>query len=239
VNSYGGRWFDMNWNPQLTTQPWADAINFYVDLMKADGPPGASSNGFNENQVLFATGHCAIWIDATSAAGRIFDPKQSQVSDKTAFAKAPVAVTPKGSAWSWSWALAIPASSKKVEAAKSFLKWATSKDYVKLVGETQGWVTAPPGTRKSTYDNPDYQKAAPFANAALQAILTADPTSPTKDPVPYQGVQFVSIPEFQGIGTKAGQAISGALSGEQTVDAALKSAQADALHTMQQAGYIK
>jgi sorbitol/mannitol transport system substrate-binding protein len=239
VNTYGGSWFDMKWQPQLTSQPWKDAVTFYVDLMKKDGPPGATSNGFNENQALFATGHCAIWIDATSGAGRIFDPKQSQVYDKTGFAKAPIKATPNGAGWSWAWALAIPGSSKKTEAAKSFLKWATSKDYVKLVGETQGWVAAPPGTRKSTYANPEYQKAAPFAETALKAILSADPAHPTKDPVPYTGVQFVAIPEFQALGTTVGQAIASALSGEQTVDGALQSAQDEATQTMQQAGYIQ
>ena len=113
VNTFGGRWFDMKWEPQLTSQPWEQAITFYTKLMNADGPPGATANGFNENQALFATGKCALWIDATSAAGRIFDPKQSQVSDKTGFAKAPIAVTPKGSALSWSWALGIPSSTGK------------------------------------------------------------------------------------------------------------------------------
>ena len=86
--------------------------------------------------------------------------------------------------------------------------------------------SAPPGTRKSTYDNPDYQKAAPFAPIVLKAILSADPTHPTKDPVPYTGVQFVAIPEFQGIGTTVGQNISAALSGADTVAAALEKSQA-------------
>ena len=239
VNTFGGRWFDEKWQPQLTTDAWKKAVTFYVDIMKADGPPGATSNGFNENQVLFSTGHCAMWIDATSAAGRVFDPKQSQVADKAGFAKAPVAVTPNGSSWSWSWALAIPASSKKLEAAKSFLKWATSKDYVKLVGTSEGWVAAPPGTRKSTYDSPDYQKAAPFAGTVLKAILAADPAHPTKDPVPYTGVQFVAIPEFQGIGTTVGQAVAGALSGQQTVDQALERSNTSIKATMTKGGYIK
>ncbi len=128
--------------------------------MKEAGP-GITSNGFNENQALFSTGHCAMWVDATSAAGRIYDPKQSQVADKVAFTKAPVEVTPNGSSWAWSWNLAIPASSKKVEAAKSFLKWATSKQYVELVGKSEGWVAVPPGTRQSTYANEEYKKAAP------------------------------------------------------------------------------
>jgi sorbitol/mannitol transport system substrate-binding protein len=180
-----------------------------------------------------------MWIDATSAAGYIYNPKESQVADKTAFTKAPISVTPNGSGWAWAWALGIPTSSQKQDAAKSFLKWATSKDYIKLVGESEGWVAAPPGTRKSTYENPDYKKAAPFADTVLQAILTADPSKPTKDPVPYTGVQFVAIPEFQAIGTTVGQAVAAALSGQQTVEQALQGAQDTTLQTMQQAGYIQ
>ncbi|MQT15118.1 sugar ABC transporter substrate-binding protein [Rhizobiales bacterium Sp-1] len=239
VNTYGGRWFDMEWKPQLTTQPWKNAIGDYVKLMQDYGPPGAVANGFNENQSLFSTGHCAMWIDATSAAGRVYDPKQSQVADKVAFTRAPTEVTPDGSSWLWSWNLAIPVTTQKLDTAKSFLKWATSKDYVKLVGETEGWVAAPPGTRKSTYENPNYIKAAPFAETVLQAILSANPNKPTKDPVPYTGVQFVAIPEFQSIGTVTGQQIGAALAGQQTVDAALEAAQTQVEREMTRAGYIK
>ena len=165
--------------------------------------------------------------------------KLKHVADKIGFTASPTAVTPNGSAWAWSWALAIPTSSKKEAAAKDFVRWATSKDYVKLVGETEGWVAAPPGTRKSTYDNPDYQKAAPFASIVMNAILAADPTHATKDPVPYTGIQFVAIPEFQGIGTEVGQAIAAAVTGQQSVDDALNGAQSSVEKTMTEAGYIK
>ena len=239
VNTFGGRWFDMDWKPQLTSEPWKQAIAYYVDLLDNYGPPGASSNGHNENRALFASGNCAMWVDATSAAGYIFNPSQSKVADKTGFAKAPVEATANGAGWFWAWALAIPNSSKKVEAAKDFMKWATSKDYVKLVGETEGWVAAPPGTRRSTYENPAYLKAAPFAEFTLGAILAADPSRPTKDPVPYTGVQFVAIPEFQGIGTQVGQSVAAALSGQMTVEKALETAQRATVRTMKQAGYIK
>lgn len=239
INTYGGRWFDMDWKPQINSGSWKKAITDYVDLMKKDGPPGATANGFNENQALFSTGHCAMWIDATSAAGRVYDPKQSKVADKIAFTRAPINVTPNGSSWSWSWNLAIPTSSTKEEAAKSFIKWATSKQYVKMVGEKEGWVAVPPGTRKSTYDLPEYQKAAPFAATVEKAILSADPAHPTKDPVPYTGVQFVAIPEFQGIGTIVGQQIASALAGQQTVNAALDNAQKQVEREMKKAGYPK
>ena len=116
--------------------------------MTKAGPPGATANGHNENRALFSTGHCAIWIDATSAAGYIYNPKTSQVADKTAFTASPITdKNPNASGWSWSWALGIPASTQKADAAKKFLAWATSKDYAKLVGESEGWVSAPPGTR--------------------------------------------------------------------------------------------
>jgi len=239
VNTFGGSWFDMDWKPQINSDAWKKAIGWYVDTMKKYGPPGISSNGFNENQTLFSSGHCAMWIDATSAAGRVYDPKQSKVADKVAFAKAPVGVTPNGSAWGWAWSLAIPASTKKADVAKSFVKWATSKAYVQRVGETEGWVAAPPGTRKSTYASADYQKAAPFAATVLSAIESADPTKQTKDPVPYTGIQFVAIPEFQGIGTQVGQAVAAAVTGEQSVDDALNGAETEVERTMTEAGYIK
>ncbi len=239
VNTNGGSWFDMDWKPQLESQPWKDAVTYYVDLMTKFGPPGATNNGYNENQALMQTGHCAMWIDATSAAGRVFDPKQSEVADKVAFTAAPIASSPTGNAWFWAWSLAVPATSTKAEAAKSFVAWATSKEYIQLVGKSEGWVALPPGTRASTYASADYQAAAPFAATVLASIMAADPSKPTKDPVPYTGIQYVAIPEFQGIGTFVGQQLSAALAGQMSVDDALKASQDFATAEMTKAGYIK
>jgi sorbitol/mannitol transport system substrate-binding protein len=239
VNAEGGRWFDENWKPTIDTPAWHTAINYYDGILKADGPPGVSSNGFNENLALFASGHCGMWIDATVAGGLLFDPKQSQVADKVAFAPMPTGSFKGAPTWLWSWNLAIPATSKQQDAARTFIAWATSKDYIKLVAGKNGWVAVPPGTRKSTYDNPDYQKAAPFAGFVLKAIDVANPNGQTKEPRPYIGAQFVAIPEFQGIGTQVGQTIAATLTGQQTVDQALKSAQSSTERTMRQAGYPK
>jgi sorbitol/mannitol transport system substrate-binding protein len=239
VNTYGGRWFDEKWKPQLDSKPWHDAVTFYVNLLRNYGPPGASSNGFNENLALFSTGHCAMWIDATVAAGFVSDPKSSQVVGKVGFAPAPVASVPNGNHWFWAWALAVPKSSHKAAVAKSFLQWATSGDYIKLVAETNGWVRVPPGTRQSTYDNAKYIAAAPFAKEVEHAIQTADLEHPTAQPVPYTGIQYVAIPEFQAIGTTVGQLIAAALTGQTSVDEALKRAQAQVTSAMEQAGYTQ
>ncbi|PZA06116.1 MULTISPECIES: sugar ABC transporter substrate-binding protein [unclassified Meiothermus] len=239
VNTYGGRWFDENWKPQINSPEWKRAIGQYVELVTKYGPPGVTGNGFTENLTLMSEGKCAMWIDATVAAGYLANPKTSKVADKIGFAKAPVAVTPNGSHWLWSWALAIPKSSKKVDAAKTFITWATSKEYIELVGNTQGWVSAPPGTRYSTYNNPNYQKAAPFAKVVLDSINTADPTKPTLKPVPYTGIQFVGIPEFQAIGTQVGQFIAGIVAGKASLDDGLNQAQAAVEKLMKEAGYLK
>ena len=38
VNSFGGRWFNEEWEPQLDSPAWSEAINFYVDMMGKYGP---------------------------------------------------------------------------------------------------------------------------------------------------------------------------------------------------------
>ncbi|MCQ2003370.1 ABC transporter substrate-binding protein [Rhizobium sp. NRK18] len=238
-NSFGARWFDENWKPQFDQPEWKDTLDFYVKLMNDAGPPGASSNGFNENLALFQTGKCGMWIDATVAASFVTNPKDSTVADKVGFALAPDKGLGKRGNWLWAWSLGIPAGTKKAEAAEKFVAWATSKHYTELVAEKEGWANVPPGTRKSLYDNPKYQEAAPFAKMTLESINAADPAHPTVKPVPYTGVQFVAIPEFQGIGTAVGQQFSAALAGQVSVDQALQSAQQLTEREMTKAGYIK
>ncbi len=239
ANSFGARWFDEKWQPQFNSPEWHDAIQFYVDLMKADGPAGASSNGFNENLTLFQQGKCGMWIDATVAGSFVTDPTNSTVADKVGFALAPDKGLGKRANWLWAWSLAIPAGSKKADAAEKFIAWATSKHYEELVASKEGWANVPPGTRTSLYNNPDYTNAAPFAAMTLASIDAADPQHPTVQPVPYTGVQFVAIPEFQGLGDTVGQIFSAALAGQTSVDDALKQAQDVATRTMTKAGYIK
>ncbi|WP_412459432.1 ABC transporter substrate-binding protein [Pseudomonas coronafaciens] len=237
-NAYGARWFDEQWKPQFDQPEWKDALNFYVNTMKQSGPPGASSNGFNENLALFNSGKCAIWVDASVAGSFVTDKKQSKVADDVGFTYAPHEVTDKGSAWLYSWSLAIPTSAKNTDDAKTFTQWATSKEYAKLVADTDGVSNVPPGTRASTYTD-EYKKAAPFANITLESLKAADPKSPTLKPVPYVGIQLVTIPEFQAIGTSVGQQFSAALIGQSTVDQALKNAQTATERDMKRAGYPK
>ena len=236
ANSFGARWFDENWNAQFDTKEWERTLNFYLHIMTNYGPPGASSNGFNENLALFQQGKCGMWIDATVAASFVTNPKESQVHDKVGFALAPHNGFKKHANWLWAWALAIPAGSKNEADAKKFIEWATSKEYTQLVASKEGWANVPPGTRTSLYKNPNYADV-PFAKMTLRSINLADPTEPSVKPVPYVGVQFVAIPEFAAIGTAVGQEFSAALAGDKTAEEALKAAQRITTREMDKAGY--
>src|SRR5206468_2663162 len=170
---------------------------------------------------LMSQGKGAMFYDATSLAGVLETPSQSKVAGQIGYAYAPTVVTPNGSRWLWAWSLDIIKSSRNKDAAFQFLTWATSSQYLTLAGNTFGWANVPPGTRASIYQNSDYQKAAPFAQITLNSINTATPDQPTLNPVPYHGVQYVGIPQFESVGQTVSENISAAIAGKMTVSQAL------------------
>lgn len=237
VNSFGGQWFDMAWYPQIDRPPWHQAVSLYADLIRRFGPPGSAANSYNELLALFSEGRCAMWVDATIAASFVDRPATSKVAGQVGYAQAPYGITTKGANWLWAWTLAVPAGSRNPADAKRFVEWATSKEYVALVAARRGWDAVPTGTRQSTYDNPAFVAAAPFAIAERRAIDSVDPGDSTLPRSPYQGVQYAAIPEFQTIGTAVGLQISEALKGRLSVDHALKASQQAADREMRRAGY--
>jgi sorbitol/mannitol transport system substrate-binding protein len=227
VNTFGGEWFNMNWQPQLTSRAFETATSFYVNLVRNYGEPGASADSFNQLLTLYGQGKCAMWYDATVAATSIATTYPS-IAAKTGYAFAPVDLT-KSSGWLWTWALGIPQGTNNQGAAWKFVSWATSKQYDSLVASKYGWAAVPPGTRTSLYSNPQYLKAAAaFAPITIASIDGTDPDHPTVNPVPYVGIQYVDIPQFESLGVEVGQQIAGAIAGTETVSQALSNSQADA-----------
>jgi len=239
INTYGGRWYDENWKAQLDSPESSAAIKFYIDTVRTVGEPGATQAGFTECETLMVQGKVAMWYDATSGADLVFDPKQNPNAANMGMAYAPTKEKPD-SGWLWAWAFAMEANSKNKPAAYEFMKWATSKEYVNLVAQKSGWGQVPSGVRKSTYDQAGYKDyAKSFAAITLDSIQKADPTHPTVKPVPYTGVQFVQIPEFQDLGTRVSQEFAGAIAGQQSADDAIKKANDYANQVAKQGGYQK
>lgn len=228
VNTFGGSWFNTKWQPQLTSPAFESATNFYVNLVRSDGEPGAATQGFTGDLTDYTQGKCAMWYDATSAGGDIKAASSAVYAD-TGFTYAPVDKT-QYSGWLYSWSLGIPKDSHHQAAAWDFVSWATSQAYIQLVGQKLGWAEVPPGSRTSTYELPQYQSAAgAFSGVTLKSIDHADPQHPTVTAVPYTGIQFVDIPQFENLGDQVSQQISAAIAGSESVSAALSASQADAL----------
>ena len=224
VNTFGGQWFDMNWKPRLTSPAFRDAANFYVNLTRKYGEPGASNDSFNQLLTLYGQGQCAMWYDSTVAATSIVGTYPAVAKD-TGYAFAPVERT-KDSGWLYSWAMGIPSGTPDQAAAWKFVSWASSKAYDSLVASKYGWSAVPPGSRTSLYQNPAYAKAAaPFANITLQSLDGVNPDHPTVGPVPYVGIQYVDVPQFETLGLQVGEQIAGAIAGTESVSQALSTSQ--------------
>ncbi|MGW0877508.1 ABC transporter substrate-binding protein [Streptomyces sp. NPDC002740] len=225
VNTFGGTWFTKDWTAEVDSPAFKKATKFYVDLVREHGQAGAAQSGFTECLNALSQKKAAMWYDATSAAGPLEDPSTSKIAGHVGYAYAPTVET-KSSGWLWSWAWAMPKNTKNADAASKFMLWASGKDYEKLVGEKLGWARVPAGKRASTYDIPQYQKAAAaFGDITLKSIEGADPADPGVQPRPTVGIQYVAIPEFQDLGTKVTQEISAAIAGKTSVDKALEDGQ--------------
>lgn len=165
-----------------------------------------------------------MWADASVAAS-ILEADDSPVKGKMAYTHMPVDQTDE-SGWLWSWNLAIPTSTKNKSAAEDFVKWATSKEYIKTVGEELGWSLVPPGSRTSTYDIPEYKEAAAaYAPITLDVMGSVNPAQPGVNPQPWVGIQYVSIPEFQDVGNQCAQLIADYIADRSSLDDALSDCQ--------------
>ena len=232
LNTFGGTWWLANADgsigaAQVDQPEFAEALNFYVDLVQDAGETDAANSSFNECLNLYLEGKVAMWYDATVAAG-LLEADDSPVKGLNGYALAPTKLTDT-SGWLWAWTLAIPVSTTDQDAAWEFISWATSEEYINQAGTRipGGWAAIPPGTRQSTYENPDYLAAAgAFAQKTLDAMLAAPIDDPGTTPRPgLPGVQYVGVPEFQDVGTRCTEQFSAAIAGSISVEDALDACQ--------------
>jgi sorbitol/mannitol transport system substrate-binding protein len=232
LNTFGGTWWsatpDGKVDQAQVDQPeFKQALEFYVNLIHDAGEDDAANASYNECLTQYQQGKVAMWYDATVAAGSL-EADDSPVRGKNGYALAPVEKTP-ASGWLWTWALAISQNADDADTAWKYISWATGPGYIKEAGTKipGGWAAIPPGTRLSTYQIPDYQQAAKaFAQQTLDSMKAAPIDNPGTTPRPgLPGVQYVGIPQFQDVGNRCTQEFSSAISGQTSVDAALKACQ--------------
>jgi len=246
VNTFGGTWWEPSEeDPRLPGEPQINqadsgfraATEFYVDLVRSFGPSQAGDGVPVDCLEVMNAGGAAMWFGSTADAPALED---GGLAGNLGVAAAPVGPTGLfgGGLWNWSFAI-TPGNSPSFaypedypvpaprSAAFEFIKWATSKEFIELAGETNGWDQAPAGTRLSTYENPEYLAAnESFATVALAQLLSADPdSSGTTNRPGLSGVQYVAIPEFSFVADDCSAEIVLAIDGWQSVDVALDNCQ--------------
>jgi sorbitol/mannitol transport system substrate-binding protein len=232
LNTFGATWWSAKPDgsvdkAMVDKPPFRRALQSYVDLVKDAGESHAAGANYNQCLAQYRSGKVAMWYDATVAASNL-EADDSPVKGKNGYVPAPVERT-RASGWLWSWALAVPASSRKEDLAWRYIAWATGPQYLKQAGTRipGGWAAIPPGTRRSTYEIPEYKKAtAAIARPTLDAIESApiDHPGTTKRPG-LPGVQYVGIPAFQDVADRCTEQFSGVIAGRLSIGSALANCQ--------------
>ena len=232
VNTFGGTWWETPSDDDYLgeaqiNQPdsgFRAAAEFYVDLARNYGPDDAANQNFNECLEQFQNGEVAIWYDSTVAAS-ILEADDSPVAGNVGYALAPTGDTHVPSGWLWTWGLAIPNNAPHFEAAWDYIRWATSAETARLIGENSpdGWAAAAPAARLSSYEIPEFLEANDrYADITLESITNADPNNPGTTTRPgLPGVQYVGIPEFENFGSRCARQFSDAIAGDISTDEAL------------------
>lgn len=221
LNTFGGTWFDKDWNSGVTSPEFKQTMEFYRDMATKYGPPGQATLSVADCYNNFIAGTSAMWIDSTGAGPFIEDPKESKVAGKVGYAYMPVVKTDY-SGWLWTWGWGIPAKAKNQDAATKYLQWISGPGYAQDVSKALGWSHYSGFMRESVYKEQGFIDAnKAFLPVVKESIAHADPNNAGTQKRPYSGIQYITIPEWPDLGTTAGQQLQAVIGGTTTVDAAI------------------
>jgi multiple sugar transport system substrate-binding protein len=168
--SYGGEWYDENYNPTINSPEAVEALEYFKTLIPF-APKGVLTYDWDENANAFAQGTAAMNFQWHNAAPRFYDPEQSKIIGKFEMTAVPgkkqADGTIKRTATFGGWSLQIPVDAPNKEAAWEFLVWACSKELELRLAYSQT------GARLSSLQNPELQKKYMEYPAILVSLPTA------------------------------------------------------------------
>jgi multiple sugar transport system substrate-binding protein len=126
--SNGASWLDKNNKPVFNSPKAIEALKFYGHLLKAYGPPGGSTIGWQEVVSAMAQGKAAMTVEISIFADMTLeDPKKSKVSGKLGYTYFPPAKPEYKTMLLPTNCYHISAYSEKKEAAWLFIQFMTDK----------------------------------------------------------------------------------------------------------------
>lgn len=163
--SFGGNWFDEERNSTISEPEAIQAYQYYGDLLRNYGPPGALNMHWPQAIAIFAQGQAAFYLDADILYTNVMNPEASLVVDKVGFAPFPEGPEGRRPYSVTSWALGMNATSENKGAAWEFIRWATSPAIVATMQAEFGQS----GARSSVWASPEGLGGFPedLANAII------------------------------------------------------------------------
>ncbi|HSV31114.1 MAG TPA: extracellular solute-binding protein [Atribacteraceae bacterium] len=150
--SFGGDWYDENFNPTINSPEAVAALDYFQTLIPY-APEGVLTYDWAENAAAFAQGMAAMNLQWQNSAPLAQDPAQSVIVDKFNFTLIPGVMQPDGTILRTptfgGWGLMIPVDARHKEAAWEFIVWATSPEMEVKLAHSQ------PGSRFSSLQNPE------------------------------------------------------------------------------------
>ena len=220
LNPLGGKVFDDKWNPRFNDAVGVQALKM-LKLISDTGPVGIPGYGQGEMITSFLQGQAAMYLDSSLIFGQVNDPTKSKIGGQVSYV-----VHPKGvrySSQSGGLGLAIPKNAKNADAAFLLLQWLTSKEQDKAVAKVGGVPT-----RNSTLNDVDMVRQYPEYITLRQQLEYSDPD--------WRPI----IPEWDEINIQAlGVAVSEALTGKKSPEAALNDMVPKVRAVMVRGGYLK
>jgi multiple sugar transport system substrate-binding protein len=150
--AFGSGWVTPDGKANLLDPKWLDAMNWYGNMIKNYGPPGATAMHWQQCQDLVLQGKIGMWLDASVFFANLLDPATSTIAST-----AGIAVAPEGPAGQnphvAGWHISIYSQSKHKEAAWLFLQWALGKEMT-LKAQLANITTA----RTSAWESLEFKK---------------------------------------------------------------------------------
>ena len=210
TKAFGGDLFDKDFKPLFTTPDSAGykALEFELKLLK-EGLVDPASTGLKDSQIndnMFAKGLTSIMISGEPGRlGSMNDPAQSQVAGQVAAILVPTA---SGTTRSYGLpeALGIPRVSQNRDAALTFVKWFTTKNF-----QIENYKNGVLPTRTSALMELNQQGKLISGDVLIAQAKTVEPLFPQGTPTWY--------PQFS---SAVNTAINGAAKGQITVDQAMQ-----------------
>ena len=210
TKAFGGDLFDKDFKPLFTTPDSAGykALEFELKLLK-EGLVDPASTGLKDSQIndnMFAKGLTSIIISGEPGRlGQMNDPAQSQVAGQVAAILVP---TVSGTTRSYGLpeALGIPRVSQNRDAALTFVKWFTTKNF-----QIENYKNGVLPTRTSALMELNQQGKLISGDVLIAQAKTVEPLFAQGTPTWY--------PQFS---SAVNTAINGAAKGQITVDQAMQ-----------------